>query len=137
MNHNQALADLFKAPLDFNQLFSNQRRNLETASEINQTLVESCQAAARCSTEAMRENMEYMMKASKDVFSGGTPEASIAKQAECTKKMFERTLSNLREIGEMVTKSSFEAFDVLNQRCAESLEEISKASNGSAANKKK
>ena len=50
---------------------------------------------------------------------------------------FENSLANLREMGEMITKSSFEAFDVLNRRAAESMEEISKTSTAAATASKK
>lgn len=139
MSQHYAFADWFKNSLDFNQLFSTQRRNMEAWSEANQVVVEGAQAVSRASSEAVRSNVENVLKSSKDVFNGGTPEVSIAKQADLAKSIFENTLSNLREISEMVTKSSFEAFDVLNRRCAESLEEISKASanSGSASSSSK
>jgi len=134
MTYNNAFADLFKNALDFNQIFSTQRRNIEAISSVNQTVVESAQAISRRQAEAVRSNVETVLKASKDIFTSGTPEGNIAKQADLAKNIFESTLSNLREVTELVTKSSFEAFDVINKRAAESLEEISKAS-GSAAKK--
>jgi len=48
--------------------------------------------------------------------------------------MFENSLSNLREVSELVTKSGFELFDVVNRRAAESLDEITSLS-GKAAKK--
>lgn len=137
MSQNYAFADLFKNSWDFNQLFSTQRRNIEALSEANQAVVEGCQAVSRCQAEAVRSNVESMLKTSKDMFTGGTPEVSITKQADFAKSLFENTLANLREMSEMVTKSSFEAFDVLNRRAAESLEEFSKASTQATAKKSK
>lgn len=137
MSQNYAFADWFKNTWDFNQLFSTQRRNIEALSEANQAVVEGCQAASRCSAEAVRTNVESLIKSSKDMFTSGTPEASLSKQADFARSLFENTLANLREMSEMVTKSSFEAFDVLNRRAAESLEEISKASATAAHSKKK
>ncbi len=135
MNQNNPLADLFKNSFDFNQGFSTQRRNIEAFSTATQALAEGCQAAARCSAEALRSNTESLLKTSKDMFNGGTPDVSMTKQAEFAKSMFESTLANLREMSEMLTKSSFEAFEVINKRCTESMQEISKVSN--AATKRK
>ena len=137
MNFNNPFNDSFKNIWDFNQLFSTQRRNIEALAEINQTIVEGAQAISRRQAEVVRDNVENVLKASKDMLSGGSPENSIAKQADFTKAIFENTLSNMREVTEMVTKSGFEAFDVLNKRTAESLEEISRASNSNNAAKKK
>ena len=138
MTYNNAFADMFKNTFDLNQLFSTQRRNIEALSAANQAVVEGAQAISRRQAEVIRGHVEDTLKASKDLLTSGTPETNLTKQADLTKSIFETTLSNLREITEMATKSGFEAFDVLNKRAAETLEEISKAS-GSAttATKKK
>jgi len=124
MTANYAFTDFFKGALDFNQLFASQRRNIEALSEANQVVVEGAQAITRRQAEVMRDNVENILKASRDLFTGGTPETNLTKQAEIAKDMFEKTFTHLREISEMATKSGFEAFDVLNRRAAETMEEI-------------
>ena len=121
------IADYFRNPLDLNQLFSTHRRNIETLSSLNQGLVETAQELSRRQAEVTRDNVESVLKVSRDIFSGGSPEASISKQAELAKSIFENSLANLREVTETVTKSGLEAFDILNRRAAESIEEISRA----------
>ncbi len=128
---------MFKNTLDFNQLFSTQRRNIEAVSAVNQAVVESAQAISRRQAEVIRDNVENLLKASKDIMTSGTPETNLTKQADFAKTIFESTLSNIREVTEMVTKSSFEVFDVLNKRASETLEEISAASSKPAASSKK
>ncbi len=137
MSYNNAFTDLFKNAFDFNQLFSTQRRNMEALSSASQVFIEGAQAVSRFQAEAARSTAEDVLKASKEIFTGGTPETSIAKQADLAKSIFESTLSNLREVTETVTKSGFEAFEVLNKRAAESLEEISKASSAAHGTAKK
>lgn len=129
----------FKNPLDLNQVFSTVRRNGEAANAAIQVGVESAQTIARRQAEVARANIDNALKVSKDLLTTTTPETAISKQSDLVKAFFENTLSNLREVSELVTKSSFEAFDVLNRRTAESLEEISKASVSAtaAASKKK
>ena len=87
----------------------------------------------------MRGDVEQALKASKDMLTNGSPEGNAAKQADFARSALENTVNNLREVSEMVTKSSFEAFDVLNKRAAESLEEISSVAGraASTAGKKK
>lgn len=139
MNYNNAFSDLFKNAFDFNQLFSTQRRNIEALSAANQAVVEGAQAISRRQAEVIRSNVEDALKASKEILTTGTPETNLTKQSDYAKSIFENTLTNLREITEMATKSGFEAFDVLNKRAAETLEEISKAAGASTqtASKKK
>lgn len=126
-NYSNAFADMFKNTLDFNQLFSTQRRNIEALSAANQVVVEGAQAITRRQAEVLRSNVEDVLKASKDMMTTGTPETNLTKQADFAKSLFETALGNLREITEMATKSSFEAFDVLNKRATETLEELTKA----------
>ncbi|MBY0406385.1 MAG: TIGR01841 family phasin [Rickettsiales bacterium] len=137
MNYNNAFADMFKNTLDFNQLFSTQRRNIEALSAANQVVVESAQAMARRQAEVVRTSVEDALKASKDLMTSGTPETNMSKQADFARSFFETTLSNLREITEMATKSSFEAFDVLNKRAAETMDEMTKAAGATTSSKKK
>ncbi len=137
MTYNNAFADLMKNAFDMNQLFATQRRNIEALSAANQAVVEGAQAISRRQAEVIRTNVEDVLKASKDLLTSGTPETNITKQSEFAKGIFESTLSNLREITEMATKSGFEAFDVLNKRAAETMEEITKASATAAPAKKK
>ena len=137
MTYTNPFADLFKNSFDMNQLFSTQRRNIEALSAANQAVVEGAQAISRRQAEVIRGHVEDTLKASKDLMTSGTPETNMTKQADFAKSIFETTLSNLREITEMATKSGFEAFDVLNKRAAETLEEISKAGATQAAPKKK
>ncbi|HTH16758.1 MAG TPA: TIGR01841 family phasin [Magnetospirillum sp.] len=40
------------------------------------------------------------------------------------KEAFERALSNMRELSEMVSKANNEAFDLLNKRFAQNLDEM-------------
>jgi phasin family protein len=63
----------------------------------------------------------------------GSPEINTSKQVDLAKTMFESSLNNLREVGELVTKSGFEVFDVLNRRASASIEEITGAAKTAAA----
>jgi len=129
--------DMFKNNVDFNQLFSSQRRNAEAVTEVCQVGAEFAQESFRAGTETLRSNVETVLKNSKDAFNGNSPEASLAKQADLARSLYENTLSSLREIAEMATKCSFEAFEVLNRRASETMSEISKPVHKAAAHPKK
>ncbi len=130
-----AFAESFRNFLDINQLFSTQRRNVEAISAANQVMVEGVQAGYRRQAEVLRDNVEQVLKASREVFqAGSSPENSLNRQAEYVRSIFESNINSLREVTETLTKSGFEALDVLNKRAAESLDEISSAT-GKAATK--
>lgn len=101
------------------------RRNAEAVSAAGQAVSESVQAISRRQAELARAQVEKLLKTTKDMLVNGSPEINTTKQVELAKTMFESSLNNLREVSELVTKSGFEVFDVLNKRASESLEELS------------
>ncbi len=133
MSYANPFADMFKNNFDYSQLLTIGRRNLEAFSEANQAIIENTQAIARRQAEIVRTNVEGALKASKDIFTSGTPETNLSKQATFAKNSFEGALSNMREVSEMAAKSCFEIFDVITSRAAETIEEISEASGTATA----
>ncbi|MBV8939431.1 MAG: phasin family protein [Alphaproteobacteria bacterium] len=136
MSYNNPFSDAFKNTVDLNELFSTHRRNIEACSAANQAVVEGVQAITRRQSEVMREYVEQVLRASRDLLSSGTPETGLSRQAEYTRGLIESAINNFREVTEMATKCGFEAFDVLNKRASESLDEISRASSATGSRKK-
>jgi len=115
----------YKSPnFDVNQIFSISRRNAEAFSTAGTVMAEGVQAGFRQQAESVRANVEKMLKAAKDMMISGSPEINTTRQAELAKNLFENSLNNFREMSELMTKSVFEASDVINKRAAESMEEL-------------
>lgn len=131
----------FKAPniqpVDMTQVLNVGRKNAEACTAAGQAVAESCQAVTRRQAELARAQVEKMLKTTKDMLVNGSPEINTTKQVELAKTMFESNLNNLREVGELVTKSCFEAFDVLNRRASQSIEELTGAATSTTGSKKK
>jgi phasin family protein len=122
----KSFSDFSMPTVDMNEMFNMARRNMEAYSAANQVIVEGIQAINKRSAEVMQSNMEKCMSASREVMTAGNSEASSKKQSAVSKEVFESCMNSCREISEMISKSTFEAFDVLNKRCAEAMEEASK-----------
>jgi len=119
----------FKSPaIDMNAYFSISRRNAEAFSAAASVVAESMQSASQLQVENVRSHIEQVLKTAKEMMVGGSPEINTAKQAELAKMLFEASVKNLRQTSETITKSMFEASDVLNRRASESLEEMNRAS---------
>ena len=115
----------FKMPgIDADALMNAQQKNIEAISNANQLAAEGFQAIGKRQTELFQQAVEESQKALGELMSRGAPEDRIAKQAETVKTTIERTVTNLREISEILAKSNQEAFDVINKRITESLEEV-------------
>lgn len=115
----------FKMPgIDADALMNAQQKNIEAISSANQLAAEGLQAIGKRQAELFQQAFEEAQKSLGDLMAQGAPEDRIAKQAETVKSTIERTVSNIREISEMLAKSNQEAFDVINKRITDSLEEI-------------
>jgi phasin family protein len=133
MAANKQTSDFFKSfgdfsvpSVDFNDLFNLTRRNMEACSAANQVMIEGIQAINKRAAEVMQSNIEKCLSMSREMISGTSPEANAKKSSEAAKEAFSSCVNSAREISEMVSKSTFEAFDVINKRTAEALEETSK-----------
>jgi phasin family protein len=116
-----------KSPsMDMNALFSIGRRNAEAMSAATSVMAESMQSATQQQAENVRGHVERVLKTAKEMMVGGSPEINTSKQTELAKMLFESSVKNFRETSEIMTKSLFEASDVLNRRATESMEEMNK-----------
>ena len=115
----------FKMPgIDAEALMNAQQKNIEAITNANQLAAEGMQAIGKRQAELFQQAIEEAQKSLGDLMAQGAPEERVAKQAEAVKTTIERTVTNMREISEMLAKSNQEAFDVINKRIAESLDEI-------------
>ena len=118
----------FKLPnLDYNGVFSSYRRNIEALSSANQVINEGLQAVTRRQVELVKNNIEDMLGATRELWTTASPEAQAGKQAQLTKHLIEKTLVHVRELAEMASRSGFEAYDILNKRAVDSFEETAKS----------
>jgi phasin family protein len=124
MDPSKMMGDFKVSGVDMDQVVASQRRNLEALTAANQLAVEGMQAIARRQAEILRQMMEEASQAMRDVMSAGSPEDKAARQTELAKEAFKRAISNMRELAEMVAKSQGEAFDVINKRVTDSLDEV-------------
>ncbi len=116
----------FRVPgIDVEAAVASQRKNIEALTQANQLAVEGVQALMRRQVEITRQAMEDFSAMFRDfVQPNGTPEDRIVKQAEYSKLAIEKSLSNAKELTELVTKANTEAFNVINKRVTESLDEV-------------
>jgi phasin family protein len=109
---------------DVEALMTAQRRNLEAFTQANQLAVEGFQAFAKMQVELTRTAMDEASALVRDWAETGAPEEKLQKQATFAKKALAKGVSNARELIELAGKTQTEAFDVLNKRFTESLDEM-------------
>ncbi|MBK8173764.1 MAG: phasin family protein [Rhodospirillales bacterium] len=115
----------YKLPgVDMDSLVASQKKNVEALTSANRVAFEGLQAVVKRQAEILQETMNEASKAVDALSKAGSPPEVAAKQAELAKDAFERALSNMRELAEMVAKSSQDATSTINARISTSLDEM-------------
>ncbi len=118
------MADFRIPGFDTEALLAAQRRNIEALTKANQLAAEGMQAVMKRQAEILRQTMEEASRMMGAVAQAGGPDKQAAKQAEVAKAAFETAIGNMREIADLVTRANKDTFDVINQRVAESMDEV-------------
>ncbi len=115
----------FKVPgIDIDSLVASQRKNIEALTQANKLAFEGVQALFKRQVEIARQSIEESTAVARQLVDHGTPQEKAVRQTELTKEAFEQALANARELAEIVTKSNSEAFDLLNQRFFQVMDEL-------------
>lgn len=119
------MQDLKVPGVDVNALMEAQRKNIEALTAANKAAIDGMQSVAKRQAEIMAQSLSEVSNLAQE-FSASTnnPQEMGAKQAEIIKQAFDKALGNMRELAEMVSKTNTEAFEVMNKRFTESLEEL-------------
>lgn len=128
---NSGMAEMFtkmQTPhLDFSDIAETQRKNFEAIATANKTAVEGVQAVMKRQGEIMKEIVDEMTALSHEVSATSAPDEQLSKNVDTVKQAIEEAVANMKELSEMMAKSQTEAFEILNGRLTESLEEVKKA----------
>lgn len=124
-------------PFDIQSILETQRKNFQALTEAQTCTIERLQAIAKRQSELLSEMMESNSAIAQELLAEGSPEQKVAKQTDIMKKVYEKTVVNMKEIGDMISASGQQASDILNKRVTASLTEIKSAmeKGGKAAKK--
>ncbi|HUZ73108.1 MAG TPA: phasin family protein [Stellaceae bacterium] len=119
---------------DFEALAQCQRKNIEAFTQANQLALEGTQAWMRRNLELARETMEEMSAMLSEFTRPTTSmEERFQRQAEYSKKAVEKSLANIRDLTELMSKTNSDALGVLSKRVTEGLEEVRELTQQKAA----
>ncbi|WP_424134734.1 phasin family protein [Roseomonas chloroacetimidivorans] len=124
MDPMRLLSEMRVPMVDVEALAAAQRRNLEALSAANRVALEGAQAVARRHMEILQQSMSDMTEAVRGASTGGNPQERAAKQAEIVKASYEKAVTNMKELADLIQKSNAEALTVLNKRFSEAMDEV-------------
>ena len=111
--------------IDFEAIVASQRKNLEALVQANELAVNGAHAVARRQVEAGRQILDEVSTVVGDlVRPSGSVEDRLARQAESSRRAFEKGVSAAREIGEVIAKTGSEALNVIGNRVIEGFDEM-------------
>ncbi len=100
------------------------RRNMETLTAANKVAMEGAQAVARRHMEIMQQSMTELTEAMKSLASVEAPQDRAAKQADMLKQAYQRAVTHMNEMRDLIQHSNAEALELLNKRFAEAMDEV-------------
>jgi phasin family protein len=109
---------------DAGVLMAAHRRNMDVLSQANRLALEGAQAVARRHMEIMQQTMTELTEHVRELATSDTPQHKAARQAELVKQSYERAVSNIRELSDLIQRSNGEAITLLNDRFKEAMDEI-------------
>jgi phasin family protein len=101
-----------------------QRRNFEAVAAATQVTAESWLTVYRRQVEIFTEAAVEGTNGLQHFWSPAAPDEKLAQHADVLKVTFEKGLTNLREVSQILTKANAEATDLLAKRVTESLAEL-------------
>jgi phasin family protein len=110
--------------IDVDALVASEQKNVEAVTKASRATFESMQAIGKRQIEIFQETMNEATKAYDALTKSGSPPEVVAKETEIAKEAFQKGLSNMCELAEMVTQAQHAVMERINVRIAESLDEL-------------
>lgn len=116
-------------PFDLKGAMEIGRKQIQAIGDAQQVSMEGIQTAIQRQSEIFSDLIRDQSAIVREMMGAGSPEDKIAQGADLVRKSYEKTVCGVREVEDIVAKSSREASDIISRRVASSLGEI-KASAG-------
>ncbi len=109
---------------DMDSFLALHRKNLEVLTAANKVALEGAQTVARRHMEIMQQTMHEVSETMRDMTTVESPQAKAAKQTEMMKASYERAVSHVKELADLIQRSNGEALNMLHARFTEAMDEV-------------
>jgi len=124
-NFDTSFFERFQVPgVDTQALMESQRKNIDALVNANRKAAEGYANMMRRQGEIMTETMEAIQEATADLMKANAGQDLPKKQAELVEKTVGRAFKHMRELAEMAVSANSDAFKIMRDRAAESIEEL-------------
>ncbi|RVT99184.1 phasin family protein [Rhodovarius crocodyli] len=112
---------------DFQALAEAQRKNIEAITAANKIAIEGAQAVARRQVEILQSSVSELSSAVQNMSREESPVGKVARQTDLIKSSYEKAVSNVKELSDLIQKSNNEALNLLNARFSAAMDEVKSA----------
>jgi phasin family protein len=124
----------FKVPnFEYDALVEAQKRNVAMLQEAGTIVTKGFQEIAERQVEMAQKGFEAVIEGARELVKATTPEAGAKCQVAFCRTAFEVQIANMRELSQMAQKTGGEAFEVVNKRFVEGLDEVITAGGAAVA----
>lgn len=120
---------------NLNSMLSVIMKNMQVMSKAGQNIAENTQNIFRKKAEITQKRFSEIFSLIKEVSSSPNSEIVMSLQADYCRKSFEEMINDFKELTEMTTKSSLEAFEAVNKKLNESIANFQKTAEQTQVNK--
>jgi len=110
--------------IDMDSLVAMQRENMEALTAANQAALEGLKAVAEWEVKVLKATMEEVSNAAGALSKVRSPQDVVTEQTEAAKEVFKSSVSNLRELAEILNHANKSASRAIVDRVPSSLDEI-------------
>ena len=111
----------------FEMMLGQQQKNLEAFFKAQTALTDGVQSVYQRQFSLLQKTLTEAVGLMQSLMAEKDSRKGAERQVDASKKAFEKILSEVNELGDVVSKSQNEAFQVLNQRALEQMEEMKAA----------
>ena len=118
--------DLKMPQVDVDHIRDHHRKNLDALEKATRSAASGATDVFARQREILEETLGEVRDMAARMVVPGSPRELMDRQAELAKKSFETAVKNASEIGEVISRSSTEAIEILRGRIKEAMEEMQK-----------
>ena len=117
----------FKVPgVDVNAIIESRRKDMDALIAANQATAAAMQQVAMKQTEILTQAFQAAQDSAQKLAKGVGGAIDPMKQAELTRKAYEKALADMKEVGEIAQKAQTTAMSGITARAQQSVQEMTK-----------
>ena len=119
------LVKQFKVPgVDVNAIIESRRKDMDALIAANQATAAAMQKVAMKQTEILTQALQAAQESAQALAKGVGGAIDPMKQAELTRKAYEKALADMKEVGEIAQKAQTTAMSGITARAQQSVQEM-------------